>query len=145
MDYPVNPTAGREIGQRPDSPRPDSAGSVTPITSLEQPLARPLSHRRCIRRPVCSGATTLQVRPERITPTGRTERFHKIQTLLKGGRVFFNGTKAEELYRRRVLPTVEATAPDLIHQRLASTSPAYAAMTYEQKLAQWSVLKTGGG
>jgi len=49
--------------------------------------------------------------------------------------VFFNGGKAEELYRRRVLPTVQATTPHLIYQRLPSTSPACAAMSYEQKLA----------
>jgi len=60
-------------------------------------------------------------------------------------RVCFNGGKAEELYRRRVLPTVQTTAPDLLYQRLPSTSPAYAAMPYEQKLTQWSVLKAWGG
>jgi hypoxanthine-DNA glycosylase len=60
-------------------------------------------------------------------------------------RVFFNGGKAEELYRRRVLPTLQATAPHLVYQRLPSTSPAHAAMPYAQKLARWSVLKPWGG
>lgn len=60
-------------------------------------------------------------------------------------RVFFNGAKADELYRRRVLPTVQTAVPHLIYQRLPSTSAAYAAMPYAQKLAQWSVLETRGG
>lgn len=56
-------------------------------------------------------------------------------------RVYFNGSKAAEIYRRRVLPEVQLQAPYLAHERLPSTSPAMAALNLEQKLAAWSVLK----
>lgn len=58
-------------------------------------------------------------------------------------RVYFNGSKAAEIYRKRVLPDVQLQAPYLAHERLPSTSPAMAAMNFEQKLAAWSVLKNG--
>lgn len=52
-------------------------------------------------------------------------------------RVCCNGTTSAELYRRRVLPSLapdwQARAP----LRLPSTSPAHAAMSFEQKLARW--------
>jgi len=49
--------------------------------------------------------------------------------------VFFNGAKAESAYRRYVLPTV-STVP-VSYMRLPSTSPAHAALSYEQKLQAW--------
>jgi hypoxanthine-DNA glycosylase len=52
--------------------------------------------------------------------------------------VFFNGSAAEALYRRLLLPTL-ADRP-LVYQRLPSTSPAYAAMSREQKCRQWRAL-----
>ena len=58
-------------------------------------------------------------------------------------RVYFNGSKAAELYRKRVLPDVQLQAPYLTHERLPSTSPAMASLNFEQKLAAWSVLKHG--
>lgn len=57
-------------------------------------------------------------------------------------RAFFNGSKAAEIYRRRVLPAVQLQAPYLVHERLPSTSPAMASLNFAQKLAAWSVLKT---
>jgi hypoxanthine-DNA glycosylase len=59
-------------------------------------------------------------------------------------RVFFNGGKAADLYRRRILPVIELEAPYLAHERLPSTSPAYAAMRFAEKLERWRVV-TGGG
>ena len=56
-------------------------------------------------------------------------------------RVYFNGSKAAEIYRKRVLPDVQLQAPYLSHDRLPSTSPAMATLNFEQKLAAWSVLK----
>jgi hypoxanthine-DNA glycosylase len=58
--------------------------------------------------------------------------------------IAFNGTKAESLYRRRVLPVLE---PHFIHHasvRLPSTSPANAGMNYEQKKNAWRVLLDPG-
>jgi TDG/mug DNA glycosylase family protein len=53
-------------------------------------------------------------------------------------RVFFNGAKAEACYRTRVLPV--AGVRPIQYRRLPSTSPAHAAMSYEQKLKAWQVI-----
>ena len=56
-------------------------------------------------------------------------------------RVFFNGRKAEEIYRRRVLPQLGPQSAQLRYQCLPSTSPAHAGMGFAQKLDRWRVLE----
>lgn len=51
--------------------------------------------------------------------------------------VYFNGSLAEQCFRKYVLPSLETT---LCLQLLPSTSPANAAMTYAQKLLAWRVI-----
>jgi hypoxanthine-DNA glycosylase len=53
--------------------------------------------------------------------------------------VFFNGATAEQSFRRLVLPGLICLQLSL--QRLPSTSPAHAAMSYQQKLAHWRIIK----
>lgn len=55
--------------------------------------------------------------------------------------VFFNGAKAEELYKKRVLKNLPEKFGYLQYQRLPSTSPAHASMTKEEKLKQWMAVK----
>ena len=55
-------------------------------------------------------------------------------------RVFFNGAKAEEVYRRHVLPELAEPARSLALRRLPSTSPANAGMSLEQKREAWSII-----
>ena len=55
-------------------------------------------------------------------------------------RVFFNGAKAESVYRRHVLPVLSGSAASLPLQRLPSTSPAHAGMSLERKTAAWRVI-----
>ncbi len=56
-------------------------------------------------------------------------------------RVFFNGATAAGVFERRVSPDLEKAGSGSIELiRLPSTSPAYAAMTYAEKLRRWSVI-----
>lgn len=55
--------------------------------------------------------------------------------------VFFNGATAEQSFRRLVLPGLNCQPLSL--QRLPSTSPAHAAMTYQQKLKHWRAIVDG--
>jgi TDG/mug DNA glycosylase family protein len=55
-------------------------------------------------------------------------------------RVYFNGAKAESVYRRRVLPGLRGAAATLPLRRLPSTSPAHASLDLEQKIAAWRAL-----
>lgn len=52
--------------------------------------------------------------------------------------VCFNGATAGALYRRHVLPNLNAS--DIRYVTLPSTSPAHAAMPFTAKLAKWSVV-----
>ncbi len=55
-------------------------------------------------------------------------------------RVFFNGAKAESVFKKHVLPGLPARQPAISLQRLPSTSPANAAMTVDQKIEKWRVI-----
>lgn len=55
-------------------------------------------------------------------------------------RVYFNGGKAEQAFRRYVAPTLPFEARHLRCVRLPSTSPAHAGRSFEQKLAAWRVV-----
>ena len=57
-------------------------------------------------------------------------------------RVFFNGAKAESCFRKHIAPTLAAGS--ISYQRLPSTSPAHAALTFAQKLAAWRTILAKG-
>jgi TDG/mug DNA glycosylase family protein len=52
-------------------------------------------------------------------------------------RVFFNGRKAEAMYRRFVLPGLPSEFADMKYECLPSTSPAHAGMPFAKKLDSW--------
>ena len=56
-------------------------------------------------------------------------------------RVYFNGRKAEELYRRFVLPGLSAEFAAMRYVSMPSTSPAHAGMTFAKKLERWRTIK----
>jgi TDG/mug DNA glycosylase family protein len=56
--------------------------------------------------------------------------------------IFCNGGKAEQAFKRHVLPTLTTEQQQLFRQKLPSTSPAHAALSFEEKLAQWQIIKT---
>lgn len=51
--------------------------------------------------------------------------------------IFFNGRKAEQLFRRLILKNLGPLAQTLKFKRLPSTSPAHASRTRRQKLNEW--------
>lgn len=56
-------------------------------------------------------------------------------------RVYFNGRKAEELYRRFVLPGLSAESAAMRYVSMPSTSPAHAGMPFAEKLVRWKKIK----
>ncbi len=56
--------------------------------------------------------------------------------------VFFNGAKAEQLFKRFALPNLGSIQQAFSYQRLPSTSPAHAAMTFEQKMTAWKIIQS---
>jgi hypoxanthine-DNA glycosylase len=55
--------------------------------------------------------------------------------------ICFNGQTAGSLYRRLVLPDLMAQVQQIPRVTLPSTSPAHAAMRFEQKLEQWEIVR----
>ena len=55
--------------------------------------------------------------------------------------IFFNGTMAEQSFRRHVLAGLPSAAAAIPRIRLPSTSPANAAFSFEQKLDRWRQLR----
>ena len=56
------------------------------------------------------------------------------------GLICFNGGKAADLYRRLVLPGLPANLRAIHTETLPSTSPAHAAMPFEEKLTCWAAV-----
>jgi TDG/mug DNA glycosylase family protein len=54
--------------------------------------------------------------------------------------IFFNGKKAEEIFRKRSLAAVERVRTDVVFTCLPSTSPAMASLNFAQKLDRWKVV-----
>jgi len=52
--------------------------------------------------------------------------------------VFFNGSAAEQIFRKNVLPGLEAQ--HIVYLRLPSTSPANASIPFERKLEAWRAI-----
>jgi hypoxanthine-DNA glycosylase len=58
--------------------------------------------------------------------------------------VYFNGRKAEDLYRRLVLPGLPSEFAGLRYVPMPSTSPTHAGMTFAKKLARWQMIRECG-
>lgn len=54
--------------------------------------------------------------------------------------IYFNGAKAEAVYRKHVYPGLPGNAAGLPAFRLPSTSPAHASLDLEEKLERWRVI-----
>jgi len=54
--------------------------------------------------------------------------------------IYFNGTTAEQSFRKQVLPNLQAQNLQLT--RLPSTSPAHATLNFQQKLQSWRIIRS---
>jgi hypoxanthine-DNA glycosylase len=59
--------------------------------------------------------------------------------------ICFNGAKAAKIYESKVLPGLLVCLRQIPRQILPSTSPAHAAMRFEQKLSRWRIVLREGG
>lgn len=70
-----------------------------------------------------------------------TARVNDIRSFLAANpgvrRIWFNGSKAEEYFMKRALPSLGQGPAGLKFGRLPSTSPAHASWPYARKLAAW--------
>ena len=57
--------------------------------------------------------------------------------------VCFNGQKAARMFKDMVLSRHGELKSDLRYETLPSTSPAFAAMSFEEKLRKWSIVLQG--
>jgi hypoxanthine-DNA glycosylase len=57
--------------------------------------------------------------------------------------IYFNGAKADAVYRKHVLPRLDLCSAALPLTRLPSTSPAHAGMSLENKAQAWQVVRDG--
>lgn len=57
-------------------------------------------------------------------------------------RIYFNGGTAEQIWRRHVLSALPPQWKNVETLRLPSTSPAHAALPFDEKLQRWSVLSS---
>jgi TDG/mug DNA glycosylase family protein len=55
--------------------------------------------------------------------------------------ICFNGAKAAQLYRMRVLPTLSADLREIPSIVLPSTSPAHARVSYAEKRSAWEIVR----
>lgn len=59
--------------------------------------------------------------------------------------VCFNGKKAQELYERLVASQISGKIGKLEYKLMPSTSPAYASMSIDEKVRQWSLVRQVAG
>jgi len=88
---------------------------------------------QCIR----PGSMDHAIRMDSVVPNDFAALF---ATLPKLGAIYFNGRKAEQLYRRLVWPKLAANWQALPRHTLPSTSPAHARMRFAEKLAAWRII-----
>jgi len=56
--------------------------------------------------------------------------------------IFFNGAKAEQVFKKNVLKQQDVSCMKPSYYKLPSTSPAHASLSFEQKLMEWKKIKT---
>lgn len=87
----------------------------------------------CIR----TSSLDTDIQEDTITPND----FHSLLNRYPGiDRIFFNGTKAEQTFKRYVRPSLDDLLDHISTSRLISTSPANARYSLEEKIDIWKDL-----
>ena len=84
------------------------------------------------------GSLDARIEPSSIVPNDFSS-FFSAHPLIRT--LFFNGAKAETVYRKEVLPSLPEQFRSLKLVRLPSTSPAHAGMRFEEKREVWRSLE----
>jgi len=101
---------------------------------IEQKIAAWDVLKSCTRQ----GSLDSEIEKNSITANDFVDFFDVYQGI---GRVFFNGGTAESLYKKHVWCALPVSNQTLNYIKLPSTSPAFAAMSYADKLAAWAAIK----
>lgn len=86
---------------------------------------------RCCVRP---GSLDASIRPDSVVVNDFSGLFDSCSSIRL---IVFNGSKAEDLFRRYVRPTMGKRLENISCIRLPSTSPAHAALSFERKRELW--------
>ena len=81
-----------------------------------------------------NGSLDSAIRNDTLQPNDFARFFSGHRALVE---VFFNGGKAEEVFRCRVLPQLGTECSRLHLERLPSTSPAHASLSFAEKRIAW--------
>ncbi|MDF1819618.1 MAG: DNA-deoxyinosine glycosylase [Immundisolibacteraceae bacterium] len=88
---------------------------------------------RCLR----PGSLDSSIETESIQPNGLVDFLQSHPTITQ---LFFNGSRADQEFRRHILPLLGERLESLAMTRLPSTSPAMARLRPAEKLEQWRVV-----
>ena len=80
------------------------------------------------------GSLDSNIDKETMVPNDFSDFLKRHRSIKK---IFFNGKKSEEVFRRYVLEDIQAEFPDISYTGLPSTSPANASIKREIKLKLW--------
>jgi len=85
------------------------------------------------------GSMDAAIKSQTVVPNGFAAFFQSHSQIKL---ICFNGAKAAELYSRTVLAKLPGDLGAIRRATLPSTSPAHAAMTFQQKLLAWTLVRS---
>lgn len=84
------------------------------------------------------GSLDSNIDPSSVQPNLLVDFLQQHPTITQ---LFFNGSRAEQEFRRHISPLLGDSAARLIMTRLPSTSPAMARLRLPEKLEQWAIVR----
>ena len=84
------------------------------------------------------GSLDSNIDPKSVQPNQLVDFLREHSTITQ---LFFNGSRAEQEFRRHILPLLGESVARLVMTRLPSTSPAMARLRLTEKLEHWTVVR----